>query len=184
MTLGYVNLPEAGEQVDRSIAAVTRAGAYTPGSPDPLPGSPECPLTCSRYNLPRRRAFSASKSARHFLTSSLLYLASCPSKALATYWESYTSTADPAEPSSSRSHRIASAAPSSSAVLLDGFEWWKNPRNWGLCSLFSRVLSQQNGELKKLLEIPVPWFPGSLASVKHAREFCYAESKTAALSFC
>ena len=41
-------------------------------------------------------------------------------------------------------------------------------------------MSQQNGELKKLLEIPVPWFPGSLASVKHAREFCYAESKTAA----
>ena len=58
--------------------------------------------------------------------------------------------------------------------------WWKNPRKCSLRSLFSRVLSQQNGELKKLLEIPVPWFPGSLASVKHAREFCYAESKTAA----
>ena len=28
-----------------------------------LPGSPECPLTCSRYNLPHRRAFSASKSS-------------------------------------------------------------------------------------------------------------------------
>ena len=49
--------------------------------------------------------------------------------------------------------------------------WWKNPRNWGLCSLFSRVLSQQNGELKKLLEIPVPWFPGSLASMLHTRNF-------------
>ena len=49
--------------------------------------------------------------------------------------------------------------------------WWENPRNWGLRSLCSRVLSQQNGELKKLLEIPVPWFPGSLASVKHTRKF-------------
>ena len=47
---------------------------------------------------------------------------------------------------------------------------WKNPRKWGLRSLFSRVLSQQqNGELKKLLESPVPWFPGSLASMLHTR---------------
>ena len=35
--------------------------------------------------------------------------------------------------------------------------WWKNPRKCSLRSLCSRVLSQQqNGELKKLLEIPVP----------------------------
>ena len=51
----------------------------------------------------------------------------------------------------------------------------ENPRKWGLRSLFSRVLSQQNGELKKLLDSRFPGSMVPLASVIHTRKFCYGE---------